>query len=39
MLDPNLAAVSGTCTAQTSVYGDTMSAGGGAGVVVVEQIP
>jgi hypothetical protein len=37
--DPNVAAVSGTCTAQTCVYADTTSAGGGGGVVVVEQIP
>jgi hypothetical protein len=37
--DPNVAAVSGTCSAQTCVYADTTSAGGGGGVVVVEQIP
>lgn len=38
--DPNVAAVSGTCTAQTCVYADTTSTGGGGGgVVVVEQIP
>jgi hypothetical protein len=37
--DPNVAAVSGTCTAQTCVYADTTTAGGGGGVVVVEQIP
>ena len=37
--DPNVTAVSGTCSAQTCVYADTTSAGGGGGVVVVEQIP
>jgi hypothetical protein len=37
--DPNVAAVSGTCTPQTCIYADTTSAGGGGGVVVVEQIP
>jgi hypothetical protein len=37
--DPNVAAVSGTCTATTCVYADTTSTGGGGGVVVVEAIP
>jgi hypothetical protein len=37
--DPNVAAVSGTCTATTCVYADTTSTGGGGGVVVVETIP
>jgi hypothetical protein len=37
--DPNVAAVSGTCTASSCVYADTTSTGGGGGVVVVETIP
>jgi hypothetical protein len=38
--DPNVAPVSGGCTATTCVYADTTAAGGGGGgVIVVEQIP
>ncbi|HUZ68156.1 MAG TPA: hypothetical protein VND88_11285 [Candidatus Acidoferrales bacterium] len=37
--DPNVAAVSGTCSATTCVYADTTSTGGGGGVIVVEPFP
>jgi hypothetical protein len=37
--DPNVAAVSGTCSSTTCVYADTSSTGGGGGVIVVEPIP
>ncbi|HEY6471099.1 MAG TPA: hypothetical protein VI434_15195 [Candidatus Dormibacteraeota bacterium] len=37
--DPNVAEVSGTCSATTCVYADTASTGGGGGVIVVEPFP
>lgn len=37
--DPNVAEVSGTCSASTCVYADTASTGGGGGVIVVEPFP
>jgi hypothetical protein len=37
--DPNVAVVSGSCSATTCVYADTTGAGGGGGVIIVEPIP
>jgi len=37
--DPNVAPVSGSCSATTCAYADTTSSGGGGGVIIVEAIP
>jgi hypothetical protein len=37
--DPNVAVVSGSCSATECAYADTTGAGGGGGVIIVEPIP
>ncbi|MFZ0128141.1 MAG: hypothetical protein WAL77_01820 [Candidatus Dormiibacterota bacterium] len=37
--DPNVAAIAGTCSTTTCVYGDTSGSGGGGGVIFVEPFP
>jgi|HubBroStandDraft_6_1064221.scaffolds.fasta_scaffold00013_28 hypothetical protein len=37
--DSNVAAIAGTCSGTTCVYGDTAGSGGGSGVIVVEPFP